>query len=66
MMMMIGGDVSQARLKRNVDDSPLGKRITNHLVAELGKRPREMYSFGIGEFEKLPRFAHAPKIFSVR
>ena len=42
----VGGDASQARLKRDVD---LGKRITSNLVAELGKRPREMYSFGIGE-----------------
>lgn len=41
-----GGDASQARLKRDVD---LGKRITSNLVAELGKRPREMYSFGIGK-----------------
>ena len=29
--------------------SPPGKRITSNLVAELGKRPRELFSFGIGE-----------------
>lgn len=27
----------------------LGKRITSNFVSESGKRPREMYSFGIGE-----------------
>merc|ERR1712018_232438 len=32
------------RLKRSY-----GKRITPHLVAELGKRPKELYSFGIGK-----------------
>merc|ERR1712227_902874 len=29
--------------------SPPGKRITSNLVAELGKRPRELFSFGIGK-----------------
>merc|ERR1711997_602919 len=29
--------------------SNLGKRITSSLVAELGKRPKEMFSFGIGK-----------------
>ena len=29
--------------------TPLGKRITS-MVAELGKRPKELYSFGIGEY----------------
>ena len=32
--------------------TPLGKRITSSLVAELGKRPRELYSFGIGNTVK--------------
>jgi hypothetical protein len=50
--LCIGGDANQSRLKRNVD-SPLGKRLTSNLVAELGKRPREMYSFGIGELLNL-------------
>jgi len=35
---------SDNRLKRF---STYGKRITPHLVAELGKRPKELYSFGI-------------------
>lgn len=30
--------------------TPLGKRLTTNLVAELGKRPRHLYSFGIGKF----------------
>jgi len=30
-------------------DEHFGKRITSSLVAELGKRPKEMYSFGIGK-----------------
>ena len=29
--------------------SLFGKRITSSLVAELGKRPKDMYSFGIGK-----------------
>ena len=29
--------------------TPLGKRITSNLVQELGKRPKDLYSFGIGE-----------------
>ena len=40
------------RLKRSY-----GKRITPHLVAELGKRPKELYSFGIGK--KWNEFEHA-------
>jgi len=36
------------RLRRSIL-TPLGKRITSSLVAELGKRPRELYSFGIGK-----------------
>ena len=30
-----------------------GKRITSSLVAELGKRPKDMYAFGIGNIFKL-------------
>ena len=30
--------------------TPLGKRLTTKLVAELGTRPRHLYSFGIGKF----------------
>merc|ERR1711997_860915 len=38
------------RLRRSaLGSSNLGKRITSSLVAELGKRPKEMYSFGIGK-----------------
>jgi len=36
-----------ARLKRSL--SSYGKRITPSLVAELGKRSKELYSFGIGK-----------------
>jgi len=36
------------RLRRSLG-SNLGKRITSSLVAELGKRPKEMFSFGIGK-----------------
>lgn len=36
------------RERRAAGSSPLGKRI-NNMVAELGKRPKELYSFGIGE-----------------
>ena len=35
--------------QRRSASTPLGKRITSNLIAELGKRPRELYSFGIGE-----------------
>jgi len=35
------------RLKRSF--SSYGKRLTPSLVAELGKRPKELYSFGIGK-----------------
>jgi len=39
------------RLRRStgLGSSNLGKRITSSLVAELGKRPKEMFSFGIGK-----------------
>jgi len=37
------------RQRRSAAMTPLGKRITSNLVAELGKRPRELYSFGIGK-----------------
>jgi len=36
------------RLRRSLG-SNFGKRITSSLVAELGKRPKEMFSFGIAE-----------------
>ena len=36
------------RLRRSLGTN-LGKRITSSLVAELGKRPKEMFSFGIGK-----------------
>ncbi|XP_059079425.1 allatostatins-like isoform X2 [Tigriopus californicus] len=36
------------RERRAAGSSPLGKRI-NNMVAELGKRPKELYSFGIGK-----------------
>lgn len=36
------------RLRRSLG-SNFGKRITSTLVAELGKRPKEMFSFGIGK-----------------
>lgn len=36
------------RLRRSALSTPLGKRITS-MVAELGKRPKELYSFGIGK-----------------
>jgi len=35
------------RLRRSPDN--FGKRITSSLVAELGKRPKDMYAFGIGK-----------------
>ena len=40
--------VSFQRLRRSLG-SNFGKRITSSLVAELGKRPKEMFSFGIGK-----------------
>jgi hypothetical protein len=40
-------DPEHVRLKRAAQ--ALGKRITQNLVDELGKRPKEMYSFGIGK-----------------
>ena len=39
------------RARRAVFTTPLGKRITSTMVAELGKRPQELYSFGIGEIK---------------
>merc|ERR1711997_273150 len=36
------------RLRRSLGTN-FGKRITSSLVAELGKRPKEMFSFGIGK-----------------
>ena len=37
------------RLRRSPSVANFGKRITSSLVAELGKRPKDMYAFGIGE-----------------
>ena len=34
--------------QRRAAVTPLGKRLTTKLVAELGTRPRHLYSFGIG------------------
>jgi len=42
-------DDSLDRQRRSASMTPLGKRITSNLVAELGKRPRDLYSFGIGK-----------------
>ncbi len=42
---------AHVRQKRAALRTPLGKRITSTLVAELGKRPKELYSFGIGEID---------------
>ena len=44
----LGGGEGHERSKRAVV-TPLGKRLTTNLVAELGKRPRHLYSFGIGK-----------------
>lgn len=35
--------------QRRAAITPLGKRLTTKLVAELGTRPRHLYSFGIGK-----------------
>ena len=43
-------DTSSVRHRRSLPGETPGKRITSNLVAELGKRPRELYSFGIGRF----------------
>jgi len=44
------GGHSLERHRRSPDAiTHAGKRITSNLVAELGKRPRELYSFGIGK-----------------
>merc|ERR1711860_472883 len=37
------------RLRRSPSVTNFGKRITSSLVAELGKRPKDMYAFGIGK-----------------
>ena len=42
---------SDGRVRRSTSlQTPLGKRITSTLVEQLGKRPKELYSFGIGEY----------------
>jgi len=43
------GQNNQGHLRLRRSSSNLGKRITSSLVAELGKRPKEMFSFGIGK-----------------
>merc|ERR1712141_923606 len=40
LLSLVGGSPSVANF---------GKRITSSLVAELGKRPKDMYAFGIGK-----------------
>ena len=42
LLSLVGGSPSVANF---------GKRITSSLVAELGKRPKDMYAFGIGELQ---------------
>ena len=42
-------DLGHERQKRAAV-TPLGKRLTTKLVAELGTRPRHLYSFGIGKW----------------
>jgi len=42
-------DTVSVRHRRSLPGETPGKRITSNLVAELGKRPRELYSFGIGK-----------------
>lgn len=42
-------DTQMVRHRRSLPGESPGKRITSNLVAELGKRPRELYSFGIGK-----------------
>lgn len=44
LSFIVQGTDEHVRARRS-----LGKRITSSLVAELGKRPKEMYSFGIGK-----------------
>lgn len=45
----LGAEESAFRHKRSIPGEAPGKRITSNLVAELGKRPRELFSFGIGK-----------------
>ncbi len=45
----VGLDLDAAEQHHRPRRSLFGKRITSSLVAELGKRPKDMYSFGIGE-----------------
>ena len=48
------------RLRRSANAN-FGKRITSSLVAELGKRPKDMYAFGIGKIYYL-NYHPGPKI----
>ena len=43
----LGND--EATRSRRSATANFGKRITSSLVAELGKRPKDMYAFGIGK-----------------
>jgi len=47
--------LDRQRRSAGANGTPLGKRITSNLIAELGKRPRELYSFGIGKRSISPR-----------
>jgi len=42
------GEFDHERAKREIKTHE-GKRLTTKLVAELGTRPRHLYSFGIGK-----------------
>ena len=41
--------VASSSLASPMMTSSLGKRLTSNSVAAVGKRPRELYSFGIGK-----------------
>lgn len=49
VLATVSGCLGQHSRQRRSISSSFGKRITSSLVAELGKRPKEMYSFGIGK-----------------
>merc|ERR1712141_43637 len=42
-------NVGHQQRQKRAAVTPLGKRLTTKLVAELGTRPRHLYSFGIGK-----------------
>jgi hypothetical protein len=42
-------NVGHQQRQKRAAVTPLGKRLTTKLVAELGTRPRHLYSFGIGQ-----------------